>query len=88
MVGALGGRPEINREQIRACLNRSIEKHGLKKIMDSPISWIIDRVIYAWQESHDTALRPPANNTIRTFIEEALPEHPVVKKKKSKKPGC
>lgn len=84
--GVGGGRPSMDAD-IRQCLTRVMERHDEKKLMQQPISWIVDRVQTAWAELHAPDKPPPAGNTIRRVIELDLPEHPKVKKKKLKNPG-
>lgn len=85
--GRAGGRPSTKQDEIRQSLERAIEKHGVKKMMEQPISWIVDRVRFDWHEQHDADASPPADGTIRRVIELRLPDHPKVKKKICKKPG-
>lgn len=85
--GSAGGRPPTKQDEIRQSLERAIEKHGIKKMLDQPISWIVDRVRFDWHAQHDADAPTPSDNTIRRVIELCLPDHPKVKKKNCKKPG-
>ncbi len=85
--GCAGGRPSTKQDEILESLERAIEKHGTKKMMDQPISWIVDRVRFDWHDQHDAETSPPSDNTIRRVIGLRLPEHPKVKKKNCRKPG-
>lgn len=85
--GRTGGRPSAKQDGICHSLERAIEKHGIKKMMEHPISWIVTRVLLDWHDTHADEIAPPADNTIRRLIELRLPDHPTVKKKICKKPG-
>lgn len=85
-AGKQGGRPPTNQEEIRQSLQRAVERYGTKKMMEQPISWIVDRVRFDWQQ-RDTEALPPSDNTIRRVIALCLPDHPKVKKKLCQKLG-
>jgi len=85
--GRAGGRPPTRQDELRQSLERAIEKHGIKKMMEQPMSWILDRVLTEWQSQHHPDAIPPADGTIRRVIALRLPDHPKLKKKICKKPG-
>lgn len=77
--------PRFDPQEIFACLKEVIRKHGTKKVMANSVSWIVDRVVYEWEASHNAEEKCPSANTIRPVIEDALPQHPKIMKKSCKK---
>lgn len=83
--GRAGGRKSTSQDEICRSLERAIKKHGITRMMDQPISWIVTRILVDWTAEHGVHSDQPADNTIRRVIEKFLPDHPKVKKKICKK---
>jgi len=82
-TGAGGGRPLIDRSNINTALNALIKQRGRDKLLAKSISWIVERLKDELPVAAAADQPQLSDNTLRSAIAAALPEHPKLKKNKT-----
>jgi hypothetical protein len=83
LAGLGGGRPSIDRSNIKTALNTLIKRHGRDKLLAKPVSWILERLRDELSEAAAADQPQPSDNILRSEIADALPGHPKLNRKKS-----
>jgi|GEM_PF-6584809 hypothetical protein len=82
LAGLGGGRPSIDRSNIKTALNTLIKRHGRDKLLAKPVSWILERLRDELSEAAAADQPQPSDNILRSEIADALPGHPKLNRKK------